>query len=190
MNVGKHTLISTISLFFSCAIRLWCIRCRFLSFRNFSSISARQLPSRSPQKDQAHYNLQDSTTDAQQQPPRRFTYILREDLASPTQILGNKYRELLNPPRLLLMPPHIWFGILCAMPASIDSSHGVFYTTDPVTIWIGGNCVNTYKEVWNLQGSQTQRTYFAPKDMCLYLSLDRLVHKLQNRDYIGCLMPK
>ena len=30
----------------------------------------------------------------------------------------------------------------------------------------------------------------APKDMYLYLRLDRLVHKLQNRDYIGCLMPK
>ena len=30
----------------------------------------------------------------------------------------------------------------------------------------------------------------APKDMCLYLRLDRLVHKLHKRDYIGCLMPK
>ena len=44
------------------------------------------------------------------------------------------YRELLNPPRLLLMPPHTRFGILCAMPASINSSYGVFHIADPVRV--------------------------------------------------------
>ena len=56
--------------------------------------------------------------------------------------------------------------------------------------------LNWWKLRQNLQGgvefvrkSDTMHI-LAPKDMCLYLRLDRLVHKLQNRDYIGSLMPK
>ena len=95
-------------------------------------------------------------------------------ILTPTIIWSYSLRELLNPQRLLLMPPHTWiavtwFGILRAMPASINSLHGVFHTTDPVTIWIRGNCVNMYKEVWNLQGSRTQRMYLPPKT-CVCIS--------------------